>query len=77
VPVRDYVLGTFLGTLPAHVIFTYCADAIFNGTMTEGAAMKRLFIVAGLLLAMVIIPLALKRWLRLRSDPVAASDRET
>jgi uncharacterized membrane protein YdjX (TVP38/TMEM64 family) len=77
VPVRDYVLGTFLGTLPAHVIFTYCADAIFNGTMTEGAAMKRLFIVAGLLLAMVAIPLALKRWLRLRSDPVAASDRET
>ncbi len=63
VPVRDYVLATLLGTLPAHIIFTYSADAIFNGSMTEGAAMKRLFIVAGLLLAMVIVPLLLKRWL--------------
>lgn len=63
VPFRDYVLATLLGTLPAHLIFTYSADAIFNGSMTEGAAMKRLFIVAGLLLAMVIVPLLLKRWL--------------
>jgi uncharacterized membrane protein YdjX (TVP38/TMEM64 family) len=68
VPVRDYVLATLLGTLPSHIIFTYSADAIFNGSMTEGAAMKRLFVVAGLLLAMVILPLLLKRWLLRSSD---------
>jgi len=67
VPLRDYVLGTLLGTLPAHLIFAYSADAIFNGSMTEGAAMKRLFIVAGLLMAMVVLPLLLKRWLRTRA----------
>ena len=66
VPVRDYFFGTLLGTLPAHIIFTYSADAIFNGSMSEGAAMKRLFIVAGLLIAMVVIPLMLKRWLQRR-----------
>ncbi|MGZ4810338.1 MAG: TVP38/TMEM64 family protein [Thermoanaerobaculia bacterium] len=68
VPVRDYVLGTLIGTLPAHIIFTYSADAIFNGSMSEGAAMKRLFIVAGLLLAMVIVPLLLTRWLERAGD---------
>ena len=66
VPVRAYFFGTLLGTLPAHVIFTYSADAIFNGSMTEGAAMKRLFVVAGLLIAMVVLPLMLKRWLQRR-----------
>ncbi|MGZ7032832.1 MAG: hypothetical protein ACXVIJ_12785, partial [Thermoanaerobaculia bacterium] len=59
---------TLIGTLPAHIIFTYSADAIFNGSMSEGAAMKRLFIVAGLLLAMVIVPLLLKRWLERAGD---------
>ena len=68
VPLRDYVLATFLGTLPAHIIFTYSADAIFNGSMSEGAAMKRLFVVAGLLLAMVVVPLLLKRWLLRSAD---------
>ena len=71
VPVRDYVLATFLGTLPAHIIFTYSADAIFNGAMTEGAAMKRLFVVAGLLLALVIVPLLLKRWLVRSGDQIS------
>ena len=68
VPVRDYFFGTLIGTAPATVIFAYSADAIFNGSMTEGAAMKRLFIVAGLLIAMVVIPLLLKRWLKQRGN---------
>jgi uncharacterized membrane protein YdjX (TVP38/TMEM64 family) len=67
VPVRDYVLATALGTLPGHVIFTYSADAIFNGSMTEGAALKRLSVVAALMIAMVVGPLLLKRWLRVRA----------
>ena len=73
VPFRDYFFGTLLGSLPAHVIFAYSADAIVNGTMTQGAAMKRLFIVAGLLVVMVLAPLMLKRWLQRRGSVIASS----
>lgn len=58
---RDYFFGTLLGTLPAHLIFAYCADALFNGTMTEGDAVKRLAIVAALILAMIFLPNLLKK----------------
>jgi phospholipase D1/2 len=61
---RDYFFGTLLGTLPAHVIFAYCADALFNGTMTQSDAMKRLAIVAALLIALVLLPTLLKKRIR-------------
>jgi len=57
----DYFFGTLLGTLPAHTIFAYSADALFNGTMTEGDALRRLIIVAVLLLSMVFITTLLKK----------------
>ena len=57
----DYFFGTLLGTLPAHLIFAYCADALFNGTMTQGDAVKRLAIVAALILAMVFLPNLIRR----------------
>jgi uncharacterized membrane protein YdjX (TVP38/TMEM64 family) len=57
---RDYFFGTLLGTLPAHTIFAYSADALFNGTMTEGDAIKRLAIVALLLISMVLVTTYLK-----------------
>jgi uncharacterized membrane protein YdjX (TVP38/TMEM64 family) len=52
----DYFFGTLVGTLPAHLIFAYSADALFNGTMTQGEALKRLIIVAVLMLALVLLP---------------------
>lgn len=58
---RDYFFATLLGTLPAHLVFAYSADAIFNGTMTKADAAKRLFVVAGLLLAIVVVPILIKR----------------
>ena len=64
---RDYFFGTLLGTLPAHVIFAYCADALFNGTMTQSDAMKRLAIVAVLLIALVLLPTLLKKRIRNQS----------
>ena len=64
---RDYFFGTLLGTLPAHVIFAYCADALFNGTMTQSDAMKRLAIVAALLIALVLLPTLLKKRIRNQS----------
>ncbi|HEY8850067.1 MAG TPA: VTT domain-containing protein [Thermoanaerobaculia bacterium] len=57
----DYFFATLLGTLPAHIIFAYCADALFNGTMTEGEAVKRLAIVAALLISMIVLTTLLKR----------------
>ncbi len=61
VRLTDYLGGTFLGTLPAHLVFAYSADALFNGTMTEGDAVKRLITVMLLLLAIVLVPTLLKR----------------
>jgi uncharacterized membrane protein YdjX (TVP38/TMEM64 family) len=57
----EYFLATLLGTLPGHIVFAYCADALFNGTMTEGDAVKRLAIVAALLISMVSVSALLKR----------------
>jgi len=59
---RDYFFGTLLGTTPAHVIFCYCADALYNGTMTETDAMKRLAVVAALLLILVALPSIVKKF---------------
>ena len=59
----DYFLGTLLGTFPAHMIFAYSADALFNGTMTQGDAVRRLFIVAGLLLVLTLLPSFIKRFM--------------
>jgi len=57
----EYFLGTLLGTLPAHMVFAYCADALFNGSMTQGDAVKRLVIVAGLLISLIALTTVLKR----------------
>ena len=66
---RDYALATLLGLIPSHVIFAYCADSLVNGTMTEGEAIKRLAVVCGLLIALILIPIFLKRWVRNRTAP--------
>jgi uncharacterized membrane protein YdjX (TVP38/TMEM64 family) len=58
---RDYALATLIGIIPSHVVFTYCADSLVNGTMTQGDALKRLAIVCALLLALITIPLVIKK----------------
>lgn len=66
---RDYALATFLGIIPSHIVFAYCADALVNGTMSEGDALKRLVVVCLLLLALISIPMVIKRRIR---GPVTA-----
>lgn len=61
---RDFVGATILGIIPPMFVFTYCADALFNGSMSEGDAFKRLAIVCGLMLALTVLPLALKKFAR-------------
>ena len=70
----QYFLATLLGTLPAHIVFAYCADALFNGTMTQGDAVKRLAIVAGLLISMIVLTTVLKR--RFARNDVQRSEDE-
>src|SRR6185369_7037635 len=65
----DYFLGTLLGTFPAHMIFAYSADALFNGTMTQGDAVRRLVIVTGLLLVLTLLPTLIKRFMRPEPTP--------
>ena len=69
---RDYALATFLGLIPSHIIFAYCADSLVNGTMSEGDALKRLAIVCGLLIALILIPLVIKRFARPRTSAAPA-----
>ena len=64
----DYALGTFLGTLPAHLVFAYSADALFNGTLSEGDAVKRLVLVMVLLLAIVLVPTLVKKRMESRAE---------
>jgi uncharacterized membrane protein YdjX (TVP38/TMEM64 family) len=65
-PFGIYFIATLLGTLPAHFVFAYSADALFSGTMTERDAVKNLAIVAALLIALTLIPTAIKRFARPR-----------
>jgi len=58
---RDYFWATLLGVIPSHIVFTYCADSLVNGTMTQGDALRRLAIVCALLLALIAIPILIKK----------------
>ncbi len=57
----DYFFATLIGTLPAHLVFAYCADALFNGTMTQGDAVRRLAIVGVLFISLIVATTLLKR----------------
>lgn len=61
VALLDFVGATTLGLAPSNYVFAYSADAIFNGTMTEGDAIKRLLIIASLLIAVIVVPSLLKK----------------
>lgn len=52
----DFLITTFLGIIPAHLIVAYSADQIFNGTLSSGDAFKRLAVVGVLLAALVLLP---------------------
>jgi uncharacterized membrane protein YdjX (TVP38/TMEM64 family) len=59
---RDYFFATIIGIAPSKFVFTYCADALFNGSMTEGDAFKRLAIVCALVVTMALLPTLVKKY---------------
>lgn len=66
---RDYFWATLIGVIPSHMVFTYCADSLVNGSMTQGDALRRLVIVCGLMLALIMIPILIKKRLDARVIP--------
>jgi uncharacterized membrane protein YdjX (TVP38/TMEM64 family) len=58
---RDYVAATFIGILPPTFVFAYCADALFNGTISEGVVLQRMLIAAALMIGITLLPLLVKR----------------
>jgi uncharacterized membrane protein YdjX (TVP38/TMEM64 family) len=64
VRIRDFFPSTLIGIIPSMFVFAYCADALFNGSMSEGDAFKRLVIVCGLMLAITLLPMLIKRLTR-------------
>jgi uncharacterized membrane protein YdjX (TVP38/TMEM64 family) len=59
-----FVLATLFGMAPSVYVFAYCADALFNGTMSEGAALQKLILVAVLMIAIVLLPVLIRRLYR-------------
>jgi len=64
----DFIAATALGLLPSNYVFAYSADAIVHQTMSEGDALKRLAVVAVLVLCVVLLPSLLKRRMRVRPE---------
>ena len=62
VRVRDFLGSTLIGVIPSMLVFAYCADALFNGSMSEGDAFTRLAIVCALMLMIILLPKAVKRF---------------
>jgi uncharacterized membrane protein YdjX (TVP38/TMEM64 family) len=59
---RDYLPATILGVIPPMFVFAYCADALFNGTMSEGDVVRRIVIACALMLTLTLIPVVVKRF---------------
>lgn len=59
---RDYALATAVGILPGTLVYTFFADALVRGSTEAGRdAWVRLWIAAGLLLALSLVPLIARR----------------
>ena len=74
VKLLHFVCATAIGLAPSNFVFAYSADSLFNGTMTEADAIKRLAIVGALLITIVLLPTAIKKMMA-RRRAVAVGDR--
>ena len=64
VRLSDFAAATVIGLIPSNYLFAYCSDSLFNGSMTEGDALKRLVIVCAIMLVLVFLPQLFKRRLK-------------
>jgi uncharacterized membrane protein YdjX (TVP38/TMEM64 family) len=61
VKLRDFMLSTSLGLVPAIVVITFSAEALMTGLLTKQDALLRLVVVSFSFLALVGIPLLFRR----------------
>jgi len=61
VAVLDFIFATAFGLAPSNYVFAYSADSIFNGSLSQADAFRRVLIVAALVLAVVLIPMFFKK----------------
>jgi uncharacterized membrane protein YdjX (TVP38/TMEM64 family) len=60
---RDYSLATVVGILPGTLVYTFFADALVQGsTQASADARTRLWIAAGLFLALTVVPIVARRF---------------
>lgn len=71
VRMQDFLLATIIGMAPSKFVFTWCADALFNGTMSEGEAARTMLIVGALMIGLAFLPNLVRRLAR----PRAATDQ--
>lgn len=64
VRLRAFFFATLLGMTPPMFVFAWCADALFNGSMSEGGALARLVIVCLLMIGITLLPKLVKRMTR-------------
>ena len=64
VKLGHFVAATAIALAPSNYVFAYSADALFNGTISEGDAVRRLLTVAALMFVVVLIPMLVKRRIR-------------
>jgi uncharacterized membrane protein YdjX (TVP38/TMEM64 family) len=57
----SFFISTFLGLIPSNYVFAWSADEIFNGSLTGGGVMLRLFTVAAICVVAIAIPSAAAR----------------
>ncbi|HSP35378.1 MAG TPA: VTT domain-containing protein, partial [Thermoanaerobaculia bacterium] len=55
VRISDFVAATVIGLIPSNYLFAYCSDSLFNGSMTEADALKRLAIVCAIMLTLIFL----------------------
>jgi len=60
----DFFGSTLIGVTPPMFVFAWSADALFNGSLSEGDAVRRLVLVFALLLAITLLPQLVKRLAR-------------
>lgn len=72
VRIQDYLPATLIGITPPMFVFAYCSDAIFNGSMSEGAALRRLLVVCVLMLTIIFAPQLVRRLSRRAPVPPPA-----
>jgi uncharacterized membrane protein YdjX (TVP38/TMEM64 family) len=75
VRIRHFIPSTFFGIAPPMFVFAYSADALFNGSLSEGDAVKRLLLVSVLMFSILLIPLLVRRFARRVPAVEAAEDQ--